>query len=327
MQKVNRFARAFERLSDEFVWNLIPLVVRVVSILIVIFFVNKWIDLVILIWIIVFLSFNIIFSKWKLKYDIKVAEVDSKATGYLSDTISNQNTIQLFNGYKFESQGYKKVTGEQAKMTTFAWNLDAIIEGGQAFLTFGIEFFLFFYAIKYWQQGAITIGVFVLLQVYILNIIHQLWGFTRVIRDVYQGYADAKELVEITLLPHEITDIPQASELLVNKGEIEFRDLVFSFNETRKVLENVNLTIKAGEKVALIGPSGAGKTTFVRLLLRLYSATAGQILIDGQDIAKATQESLRKNISMVPQDPILFHRTLSENISYGKINEPASAKG
>ena len=106
--------------------------------------------------------------------------------------------------------------------------------------------------------------------------------------------------------------------MIVKNGEIEFENLTFAFNETRKVLENVNLDIKPGEKVALVGPSGAGKTTFVRLLLRLYSATSGKILIDGQDIAEVTQESLRKNISMVPQDPILFHRTLAENIAYGK---------
>jgi ATP-binding cassette subfamily B protein len=93
--------------------------------------------------------------------------------------------------------------------------------------------------------------------------------------------------------------------------------LGFSFNNSHAALKNINLTIKAGEKVALIGPSGAGKTTFVRLLLRLYSPTKGKILIDGQNIAGATQESLRKNISMVPQDPILFHRTLIENIAYG----------
>jgi len=318
VQRINRFARAFERLTDALIWHLLPLFVRAVSILIVVFFINKWIDLVILIWIFVFISFNVIFSRWKLKYDIKSAEFDSKATAYLADTITNQNTIQLFSGYGAESRGYKKVTNELAKIRKFAWDMDAIVEGGQAFLSFAIEFVLFFYAIKYWQQGLITVGVFVLLQVYILSIITQLWGFTRIVRDVYQSYADSKEMVEILLLPHEIKDKPQAKELAVKEGRIEFKDLSFNFNETRKVLDNINIIIEPGEKVALVGPSGAGKTTFARLLLRLYSPTSGKILIDSQDISEITQESLRKNIAMVPQDPILFHRTLAENIAYGK---------
>ena len=318
VQRVNRFARAFERLSDRLIWDLLPLFVKIVSIFIVVLFINKWIALIILIWAAVFLAFNITFSRWKLKYDIKAAEVDSKATGYLADTITNQNTIQLFNGLKFESQGYKKITQEQAEITKFTWNLDAVIEGGQGFLSFAIEFILFFFAIKYWQQGLITVGVFVLLQAYLINIIHQLWGFTRTVRDAYQGYADAKEMVEILLLPHEIKDKPIAKELLVSAGEIRFRNLSFSFNETREVLSDIDLVIRPGEKVALVGPSGAGKTIFIRLLLRLYSPASGKILIDGQDIAEVTQESLRKNIAMVPQDPILFHRTLAENIGYGK---------
>ncbi len=320
VQKVNRFARSFERLSDNILWNLLPLAVKLIMIFIVVAFINRWMALIILIWAVIFLLFNVIFSNWKLKYDVKVAEIDSKTTGYLADTLTNQNTVSLFGAFKRESEGFKSITNKQASMTRFTWWLDWVIEAGQAFLGIAIEFILFFYVLKYWQEGLVTIGVFVLLQAYVIDLMHQLWGFTRIVRDVYQGYADAKEMVEIMKLPHEIVDVPKAKELKVKTGEIKFKNLQFSFNETRKVLQNINITVKPGERIALIGPSGAGKTTFVKLLLRLYTPTGGHILIDDKDIAMVTQDSLRKNISLVPQDPILFHRTLAENITYGKPN-------
>ncbi len=318
VQKVNRFARAYERLSDHLIWDILPLAVRLVSIFVIVLFVNNIIAVIILLWAVVFILFNVIFSNWKLKYDLKVAAIDSKTTGYLADTLSNQNTISLFGRFSHESDGFKKITNEQARLTKFTWSLDAVINAVQFFLTISIEFVLFLFALKYWQQGLISVGVFVLLQSYLIILLNHLWGITRTVRDIYQGYADAKEMVEITLLPHEIKDILGAAELEIKEAGIEFKDLSFSFNETRNVLLNISLNIIPGERIALIGPSGAGKTTLVRLLLRLYAPTSGKILIDGQDIQKVTQESLRKNISLVPQDPILFHRTLAENIAYGK---------
>lgn len=319
VQKVNRFARAFERLSDNIVWHVLPLLVKLVSIVIVVAFINKWLAFIILVWAIIFLTFNITFSNWKLKYDLKVAEIDSKTTAFLADTLTNQNTISIFGGFEKEKEGYRKVTSEQARMTKFTWTLDAVIEGGQAFLGVAMEFILFFWALKYWQQGLVTVGVFVLLQAYFIDLIHQLWGFTRMVRDMYQSYADAKEMVEIVLLPHEIKDSPLAKSLIIKGGEVEFKALSYNFHATRKVLDNISLTIKQGERIALIGPSGAGKSTFVKLLLHLYAPTVGKILIDGQNINLVTQNSLRKIISIVPQDTILFHRTLAENIGYGKL--------
>lgn len=318
VQRVNRFARAFERLADRLSFDVIPLLVQIVSVIIVLIFIQPFIALSISVWAVLLISLNISFSVWKFKYDVRVAEIDSKTTGYLADTITNHNTIQLFSNLNSESLGYRGVTNEQANATRYVWNLSAIFEACQAFMIFLIEFLLFYFTIKYWKEGLVTVGVFVLLQVYILTLSRRIWDSTRVVRDAFQSYADAKEMVEILMLPHGIVNSPGAKKLEVRRGEIIFKDLTFSFNKTREVLSKLNLTIKPGEKVALVGPSGAGKTTFIRLLLRLYTPTAGQILIDGEDISHVTQESLRDNIALVPQDPILFHRSLSANIGYGK---------
>ncbi|MBX4197783.1 ABC transporter ATP-binding protein/permease [Candidatus Parcubacteria bacterium] len=318
VQKVNRYVRGFGKLLDQITWSILPLTINIIGVVIVVWRINPTFAGAILVWTLLFLLFNLFFSRYKSKYDLIANTADSKVTGYLADVITNSNIVQLFTGTKFESGEFRKATDDHAKKSIFAWNLAAIVDSVQASLIFILEFFVFYYAIRYWQQEIFTVGTFVLIQAYILGLGDRLWGFSRVIRAVYESYADGKEMVDIMTEPHEIKDLPGAKILHVEKGEIEYKELTFSFNETRRVLDHINLAIKPGEKVALIGPSGAGKSTFVRLLLRLYDPESGAILIDGQDIKYATQESLRGNISLVPQDPILFHRTLKENIRYGR---------
>ena len=318
VQRVNRFARAFEVFEDRIIYEILPLVVQVIGVCIVLWFTSPVITIVLLVWVFIFLLFNYLFSRWKLKYDVQRAAADSFTTGVLSDAITNQNTIQLFTGVKSESSYFRDVTNEQARLTRFAWNLQNGVEAGQALLLIFIEFLLFYFAIKYWQQGVITIGSFVLIQVYLFGLEGKLWGISRIIRSMYEAVADAKEMVEILQLPQDIKDKPEAQMLNVGRGEVVFDHVRFGFSDSRQVLYDVSLIIKPGEKVALIGPSGAGKSTFVKLLLRLYDVSSGRILIDGQDIRQVTQESLRQNVSLVPQDPILFHRTLLENIRYGR---------
>ncbi len=247
-----------------------------------------------------------------------MAESDSKTTGYLSDSITNNNAVSLFTSLDYESRAFKDVTNDQANKTRFSWYLSDIIDAVQGFLIVVVEFCIFYYTLKYWEQGLATIGTFVLAQTYIIGLANQLWNLNKVVRTIYQGIADAKEMVEILEMPYEIKDVTGAKNLVVNKGGIIFKDVSFNFDESREVLVNININIKPGEKIGLVGPSGAGKTTFVRLIMRLYELTKGKIEIDDQDIQMVRQDSLRENISLVPQDPVLFHRTLLENIRYGR---------
>ncbi|MEI6238224.1 MAG: ATP-binding cassette domain-containing protein [bacterium] len=193
-----------------------------------------------------------------------------------------------------------------------------IIEAIQAFLNIGIEFIIFYIAIKFWGMGKVTAGTFILIQIYIIGLMNNFWGWSRMLRYLYEAFADAKERVEILKLTHGIKDMTGAKPLHVNGGVIKLTDVHFAFNESTPVLDGINLDVKSGERIGLVGPSGAGKSTLVRLLLRLYDIQKGIIQIDGQDIKEITQGSLREAISFVPQDPILFHRTLRDNICYGK---------
>jgi ATP-binding cassette subfamily B protein len=274
--------------------------------------------MVIIVWIVVFSIFNFSFSIWKLKYDIASSAADSASTGTLADILGNQNAIELFASHRDESAIFRQATEKQAQATLTVWNLNNIIDAVQAGLIVIVEFAIFYYAVVMWGEGLVTAGTFVLVQVYVIQLAGRLWDFGRIIRTVYEGYADSKEMVQILALPHDVKTLPGAKPLSVANGTIEFDAVTFNFQGTRKVLDGVSLLIPGGQKVALVGPSGAGKTTIVRLLLRLYDTTSGRIRVDGQDIRRVTLETLHKSLALVPQDPILFHRTLMENIRYGR---------
>lgn len=319
VQKIGRYARAFERLVDRIIWDIVPLIIRLGGILVVTYFINPKLSLIILSWAILYMIVGYFYSIWRLKYNIEMAATDSKTTAVLADSITNQNNIEVFSRHEEEIRNFEEVTETQRKITAKNWSVNMGLDAIQGLFAFLVEFVILYLAIIFWRDDFLTVGTFVLIQLYVVGLSNQLWSFARIIRDFYEGFADAKEMVEIMKLPYEIKDDSKAKNIVVNNGEVVFEDVHFSFNENREVLKGVNLTIKAGEKVALVGPSGAGKTTFVRLILRFYDVISGAVKIDGQDIKNFTLESLRRNISIVPQDPLLFHRTIKENIRYGKL--------
>ena len=318
VQKVNRFAYAFEILMDNLVFNLIPIAIYILGSIAVTAFLAPPIALVIIIWSLLVIAANFIFSRWKIKYDVARAAADSKTTGFLSDNIVNYISVKLFNGYRSESSDFKKVSDDQAQKTITTWQLSNAANITQHFLIIIVEFAAFYYTVLLWQSGQAFIGTFVLVQTYVIGISDQLWGVNRMFRGIYQAIADSKEMVEILETPHQIKDFPGAKILAGAKGKIDFENIVFGFQDDRIILKNFDLSINSGEQVAIVGSSGAGKTTLTGLLLRLFEPTGGRILIDGNDIREITQESLRKNISLVPQDPVLFHRSILENIRYGR---------
>jgi ATP-binding cassette, subfamily B, bacterial len=320
VKKVNYFSRSFETITDSFFWNLLPTIIDMSIIVAVLCLRNLTMGLGVLAWLLVFFTLNYFFANWKYKFDVLETEAVSKTTGFLSDTITNFSAQKLFNGNKRENKAFAVLTEDVRKKTKFAWNTEEIFNGTSSLLTIILEFGLLYFAVRLWLRGLFTPGDFVLVQAYVILIIDQSWQFGRMVRSFYRAFSDAEEMTTLLSTTPEIVDHPGAKELKVAKGSIDYKDVVFCYNETRKVLNKFNLNIKAGEKVALIGPSGAGKTTVIKLLLRNFDLTGGHILIDGQDIAAITQESLWQAVSLVPQDPVLFHRSLKENIRYGRPN-------
>lgn len=318
VRKVTRLARSFEDFADQIQFHFIPLTITLVGNLFVLYSRGPVLAGILLMWILVFLSVNVVYARWKLKYDFKSAAIDSEATGVLADSISNAVTVKLFTGRLFENGLFAEVTERMRRMQTFTWRLGELMDAFQSAFMFLIEFVIMYVAIKLWEQGLLTIGDFALIQGSLLGIFFKIWDFGRAIRRVFTSLADADEMVQILKTPHEVVDARRAKELQVHTGRIEFKNVTFSFNKTRRVLYKMNLIIKPKEKVALVGPSGAGKSTVIKLLFRFHDLAGGHIIIGNQDIAKVTQESLRAAIALVPQEPILFHRSVMENIRYGR---------
>ena len=317
VQKVNRFAQSYDALADRILYDIIPIVVQVSFILYILTKERPALALVILIWLFVFIIWNYSFATWKLKYDASRAAQDSLSSGTLADSISNHQTIELYKSQKIEEKIYSDVTNLQALYTRFSWQSASVIDGIQALLIVLVEVAVLYVGVDLWSKGLMSIGLFVLVQTYVLQLAERLWSFSRVVRDLYEAFANAKEMAEIMTLPHSIQEKKNAKVLKNAEGEVSFVDTTFSFNG-KNVINHINLTIKKGEKVALVGVSGAGKSTLIKLLFRQYDPDSGMICIDGQNIKDITLMSLRNALSLVPQDPALFHRSLLENIRYGK---------
>lgn len=318
VKKINKFGYAFERIADLIIFHWIRIVVDVTFILIVLFFKSWILGLILTGWIILMCSMNYFFSLYKLKFDARRTRQDSLVTGLLADTVTNHSNIKLLSGTQREQKKFNQETSLLAALKGFAWNLSEMFESVQVLITILLEFLIMSVAVHLWQKGQIVVGDFILIQTYILVLMRQLWDIGRYIRDYYEYLAEAEEMAEILTTPHEIQDVREATELSVSKGEIVFDRVDFAYNQTRDILGGFDLHIAAGERVALVGHSGAGKSTIIKLLLRDHDVTGGEIRIDDQSISQATRASLWASLSYVPQEPMLFHRSLIENIRYGR---------
>jgi len=317
-RRVSRYAQSFESVVDIFAFNFFSTAVFAIGVIIVLGQRNLWLGVGLLVWTVLFIWIQMLMTRWRQPLRLARSAEESNVTGVLSDSISNQSTISLFAAGRHERGMLSGALGKWYQATMRSWVADAWIMGIQGLLALAIELALLAGAVLLWQQGLITVGDFVLIQVYILGLIERVWGIGSSMRRLYSAFADANEMIEIFDTPHAVKDAPDAKPLVVEKGEIVMDRVSFSFSDDRAVLSGFDLRIRAGEKVALVGPSGAGKSTVTKLLLRMYDVTEGAVRIDGQDIAQVTQDSLREHISFVPQEPILFHRSLRDNIRYGR---------
>jgi len=306
---------------EKLVNDALPLVVRSVGTIWAIYTLVPKYAYILAAFCFVFLITALIYTRLKLKYDILSALSDTKTTGAIADSIGNHSSIQLFAGHQHEKVKVGGVIQEQRKNTVFNWYLWEGLGAIQSFYFLVMEFVIFWIAIGDWKLGIMTLPIIVLIQTYLSRLTQLLWSFAGIIRAFYDAFADAQEMALILDTPYSVDDKKNIHVLKNTNGEVVFDRVTYIYDKNNtKVFDNFSLTIPAGQKIALVGTSGAGKSTFVNLLMRLFNLTSGRILIDGVDITSISQKNLREEIGFVPQDPALFHRTLMENIRYGKRN-------
>lgn len=318
ISKFRKGVSAFEKLSDIFSWQILPFITNVTIILIIIGVQNIWISFWIFMVILIFTRLQYVLYKYIHPYQEKANALDSEQGGLLSDLIINNHTIKLFASEKKEERKYAKLNYDTAHARKIQYHKSIWIWGSSAAIWIILEIGIMYFAIRMWWNGTISLGMIVLLQTYILRLIDFLWGIGQTLRHTFIAISEASEILEIIDTPHEIQD-KSSKKLKLQHGAISFNNVNFSYGENQ-IFHDLNFHIKPGERVALVGESGSGKTTITKLLFRLYDIQKGEILIDDQNIAEVTQESLRSSMSMIPQDPILFHRSIRENIAYGKPN-------
>lgn len=315
--KAGRFVRSYEAINDTILYNFFGVAIRLIGILTVIFKQNLLLGSVFLIWFIIFATVAFFFARYKVKFDEEKSSAESKTTANFSDVLTNILSVKVFSALVHEFKVYKSFTSDEEKKRLRTWDISikqgAILNATMIFLRLSALGFV----LHLWAQGSITVGFVVLIQLYSSQLFDIVWQFNYAIRNFGRSVVDAKEMVEIFETPIDITDPEKPEKCLIKDGNIVFDNISFEYKDGKDVFKKFKLEIPAGQKVGFVGHSGSGKTTITNLLLRFEDVQAGAIKIDGQDIRNITQDDLRRNISYVPQEPALFHRTLQENIMYG----------
>ncbi len=266
----------------------------------------------------VYLIYTYHATEWRIGIRRKMNESDTDANIKAINSLLNYETVKYFSAERREAERYDKSMARYEDASVRAYTSLAVLNAGQAVIfTLGLAAAMVMCAFEI-KAGTKTIGDFVLINSMMIQLYQPLNFMGMVYREIKQAVIDIELMFSILAREPEIKDIPGARPLTVANGNIRFENVRFAYEPERRILKGISFEVPAGKTVAVVGPSGAGKSTISRLLFRFYDLAGGRILIDGQDVAKVTQSSLRQAIGMVPQDTVLFNDTIRYNIRYGR---------
>ncbi|MCD6047226.1 MAG: hypothetical protein K0S08_873 [Gammaproteobacteria bacterium] len=296
-----------------------PATTGVVMVLIMMWATKPIFAVVVLIWLVLHMSFTAIF----MRYGNHLWEVQSEAGSVLSgkivDVLTNMLNVRLFARGNYEMEYLKTYQADEIKKSQKAqWAIELVRIGlgiSGLFLIFSMMFLLIYGYAHHW----VTLGDFTQVSMQSFWILGWIWFLSYQVSMFAREMGVVKNALTLIIQPHSIIDHPQAKPLQINHGKIRFDHVTFAYQKDQSIFNDLQVEILPGKKIGLVGFSGSGKSTFVNLILRFYEPQQGSIFIDEQNIADVAQDSLRAQIAMIPQDPMLFHRSLMENIRYGRL--------
>jgi ATP-binding cassette subfamily B protein len=318
--KIKNVVDGLDQLIPEVLWTYVYSFVAMAVTFGFIFSVDILSSVIFLLLVLVLLTLNTQLAPKKQALSKLNAQASSTLHSNMIDVLSNISAYRQYTGGAKEKAFISNLTNKYRQANQNSWSMTEYMLFVNTCVLFLFSFGMFYLLINRWQEGLVTTGQFVLVASLITQLSGTLLFIGRAFNSTARTIGEMKEGLEDLMVPYEIIDRPDAKELQVTQGGSIVWDAVdFNFTENpNAVFEKFNLTIKPGQRIGLVGASGAGKSTFVSLLLRQHDVTSGAIMIDEQNIAEVTQDSLRRAIAVVPQEPALFHRSIRENIMYGK---------
>jgi ABC-type multidrug transport system fused ATPase/permease subunit len=315
--KIHHASEGTFRLLDGTLWGHYGAVLSLVASGVLFFMTHVGIGIVYVCLILVLIPLNLILVRYRRPFVVQYSKEKSTLRGEAVDVITNISAVRQFSRRRDEYNGIAVATDRVRITDIRQWRLSEwglVTNNLLVVLSVALILFLMYGA---WVAGSVTTGDFVLVLTLILSLSSTLVFIGSAMNQFIRVYGEVEEGLSEILLPYEITDIDGAEVLSVTRGAIAWNNVTFKYHDNA-VFDSFNLTIPDGERIGLVGESGAGKSTFVSLLLRQHDLESGNITIDGQDISTVTQDSLREAIAVVPQEPMLFHRSIRDNIVYGK---------
>ncbi|WP_033074537.1 ABCB family ABC transporter ATP-binding protein/permease [Sphingopyxis sp. MWB1] len=274
--------------------------------------------------VVLYILFTRKVTDWRNALRARMNELDTLTVGRSVDSLLNYETVKYFSAEEREAARYRDVADQYARAAVKSENSLAWLNIGQSLITNGAMAGAMAYTVWGWSRGEFAVGDVVLVNTLLAQLFRPLDLLGMVYRTIRQGLIDMEAMFRLIDTPPEVRDAPGAPALKVAGAAVAFDNVIFGYDEDRTILKGVSFAVGAGETLAIVGPSGAGKSTIARLLFRFYDPQGGRVLIDGQDVAGVTQQSLRASIGIVPQDTVLFNDSIGYNIAYGR--EGASAE-